>query len=203
MRFFGLAFAFIFTGAGAATAAGLSYEPPPPEQVFTPVSAVDWTGFQFAGDLGLARGNASGSFLDALFGTSFIAPMAQFRTGGWIGGLQGGYDIPNSQTVHAVKGDVDLAGIQGAARGLAAETVARDPVKGGIQDRNGRQTLGVDVSHAGSTPARVRRFLTSLPADAASNVRTGCTTVMSHQANHHPALVRFCSALPQKSVALP
>jgi hypothetical protein len=145
MKAFGVAFAFIL--GGAATAAELSYEAPPSEQVFTPVSAVDWTG------------------------------LVPFRTSGWLGGLQAGY-IQNGQIVNAAEGDIDLAGIQVEAGGAAAETLAGDATKRGIQDRTGRTTLGVDISHAGSTPTKVRRFLVRLPADAASKVRDGCATVM-------------------------
>jgi hypothetical protein len=90
-----------------------------------------------------------------------------------------------------------------AAGGSSGETRPSGATKSGIQDRNGRMTLGVDISRAGSTPTKVRRFLVRLPADAASKVRTGCATVMVDQTNYHPALVGFCTVLPQKSVSLP
>jgi hypothetical protein len=71
------------------------------------------------------------------------------------------------------------------------------------QDDNGRLTLGVDVSRAGSSTVRVRTFVAGLPADAATRVRDGCATVMTGQINYHSTLMKFCSALPPKSASLP
>ena len=201
MKAYGVAFAFMF--AGVATAAELSFEAPPPQQVFTPISAVDWTGFYLAARQGWVTGNTSDSFSDSLFGTPFPAPELPFRSSGWLGALHAGYEIQDGQIVHATEGNIALSGIHGAAGRSAAETLAGEVTIRGMEDRSGRTTLGVDISRAGSTSAKVRRFLERLPADAASKVRTGCATVMVDQANHHPALVRFCTALPQKSVSLP
>jgi hypothetical protein len=193
MKYFVLAFAFML--ASAATAAELRHEAaPPPEQIFTAVSAVDWTGFHFGGD-------ATGSFSDAFSGTPFAAQMVPFRMGGWLGSLQPGEDIQNGQFVSRIGGNPDLAGIQVVAHGSATETLASEATKNGTQDSTGVEALGVDISKIGSTPTKVRRFLVALPADAASKVRSGCAAVMSDQDKYHPRLLRFCTVLPQKSVA--
>ena len=192
MKYFGLAFAFML--AGAATAAELRYEAPPPKQVFTPVSAVDWTGFHFGGD-------STGGFSDAFSGTPFAAPMVPFRMDGWLGSLRPGEDIQNGQFVSRIIGNPDLAGVQVVARDSGTDPLASEMTKSGTHDSNGVQALGVDISKVGSTPTKVRRFLVALPADAASKVRSGCAAVMGDQDKYHPRLVRFCTVLPQKSVA--
>jgi hypothetical protein len=79
--------------------------------------------------------------------------------------------------------------------------LASEATKNGTQDSTGVEALGVDISKIGSTPTKVRRFLVALPADAASKVRSGCAAVMSDQDKYHPRLLRFCTVLPQKSVA--
>jgi hypothetical protein len=192
MKYFGLAFAFML--ASAATAAELRYEAAPPKQVFTPVSAVDWTGFYFSG-------NATGSFSDTYSNKLFTASLVPFRVDGWLDGLQPGQDIQNRQFVSRIGSNPELAAPKIAALGSAAETLAGETTKNSAEDPNGRDTLGVDISKVGSTPTRVRRFLVSLPADAASKVRSGCATVMGDQDKYHPRLLRFCTVLPQKSVA--
>lgn len=193
MKYFGLAFAFML--ASAATAAELRYRAaPPPEQIFTLVSAVEWTGFHFGG-------NATGSFSDAFSATPFAAPMVPFRVDGWLGSLRPGQDIQNGQFVSRIGGNPDLAGVQVVARDSATETLAGAATKSGTQDSTGVQVLGVDISKVGSTSTKVRRFLVALPADAASNVRSGCAAVMGDQDKYHPRVLRFCTVLPQKSVA--
>lgn len=86
--------------------------------------------------------------------------------------------------------------------GLTAPGSAGELGKPSAQDKNGRITLGVDVSRVGSSTARVQRFVAGLPADAATKVRAGCATVLTNQINYHANLMKFCSALPPKSVSL-
>jgi hypothetical protein len=69
----------------------------------------------------------------------------------------------------------------------------------GLQDKDGRGTLGVKITGTGTTPASVGRFLSALPADAAGRVRDGCRTVMGHQENYRPRILNFCRALPERN----
>lgn len=173
----GVAFAFILAAAGAATADSFTHLAPPREQIFTPLRAADWTSFRLAG-------NAGGSFSEAFSAKPLASPLMGFRPRGSssANGAQMNYGVgSNSATV----------------------SPAGEATKSGTEDRDGRQTLGVNIARVGSTPTKVRQFLAALPADAASKVRTGCTSVMAEPEKFRSALLKFCSALPQRSVSLP
>jgi outer membrane immunogenic protein len=97
-----------------ASAADLSYGAPSPN-LYSPVSAINWTGPHLGINFGGGSGNVSGSYSGTLFGFSVTGqPVEEFATRGAIGGAQVGYDLQNGNWVFGVEGDIDATGISGS-----------------------------------------------------------------------------------------
>jgi outer membrane immunogenic protein len=102
--------------AGAAQAADLSYGTSSPD-LYSPVSAVNWTGPHLGINLGAGSGNVSGSYSGTLFSFSVTGqPVVEFGTSGILGGAQIGYDLQNGNWVFGIEGDIDASGISGSGQ---------------------------------------------------------------------------------------
>jgi outer membrane immunogenic protein len=100
--------------AGTAQAADLSY-PAPATQMYSPVSAVVWTGPHLGINFGAGSGDVSGSYSGTLFSFSVTGePVVGFGTSGVLGGAQVGYDLQSGNWVFGLEGDIDASGITGS-----------------------------------------------------------------------------------------
>ncbi|MEJ0012952.1 MAG: outer membrane protein [Bauldia sp.] len=122
MKFAIAATAITVLSVSGAHAADLSYGTPN-AQLYSPVSAVNWTGPHIGINIGAGSGNVSGSYSGTLFGGSVDGqPVVPFGTSGVIGGVQLGYDIQSGPWVFGIEGDIDASGITGSGRQFSGST---------------------------------------------------------------------------------
>ena len=102
IRTLGASLIALVAGVGAAAAADISvYSPPPPEAVYNPTSAYNWTGSYVGAQLGYGWGTASDVGLD-------------WDANGLAGGVFAGYNVmPTPNFVLGVEGDINATGMSG------------------------------------------------------------------------------------------
>jgi outer membrane immunogenic protein len=79
-------------------------------------AAYNWTGFYLGGNAGYGWGKVDNnvSFLDALGGITGVDNFtASGNLGGWLGGIQAGYNWQTGSMVLGVEADIDFATIKG------------------------------------------------------------------------------------------
>jgi outer membrane immunogenic protein len=80
-----------------------------------PAPAYNWTGFYLGGNAGYAWGKVDNnvSLLDALGGVTGVDNFTtSSKLGGWLGGIQAGYNWQTGSMVLGVEADIDFAGIK-------------------------------------------------------------------------------------------
>jgi len=113
--------------ATGATAADLTYSPPPPEQIFAPAAAYNWTGFHFGGNAGWGFGRAHARYSGDNFSGMSMDGIA-FGTSGGSGGVHAGYDIQTGVLVYGVEVDAALGGIGGGGKDIGNEPTLNSKV---------------------------------------------------------------------------
>ena len=154
IRTLGTSLIALMAGVGAAAAADIPvYSPPPPEAVYSPTSAYNWTGAYVGAQLGYGWGQASD------VGLSWDAD-------GVAGGVFAGYNVmPSTNFVLGVEGDLNATGMSGTLgsvkvanpwdatlRARAGFTIDRFLVYG----TGGLAVGGVKVSSGGSSDSATR-----------------------------------------------
>ena len=99
--------------ATGATAADLTYSPPPPEQIFAPAAAYNWTGFHFGSDIAWGLADATARYKGGNFSGMSLDGVT-FGGAGALGGVHSGYDIQTGVLVYGIEADAALGGIEGS-----------------------------------------------------------------------------------------
>ena len=71
-------------------------------------AAADWTGFYLGANLGYSWGPWNTSSSQIIFDT--LSQTADPKVNGWLGGLQGGYNVQSGTWVYGLEGDIQITG---------------------------------------------------------------------------------------------
>jgi outer membrane immunogenic protein len=138
----------MMTAVGAASAADISvYSPPPPEVVYNPASAYNWTGAYVGAQVGYGWGTAKNA------GNSFDA-------NGVVGGAYAGYNfLATPGFLLGVEGDINASGMSGKSAGVTVSNGWNGTIRGRagvaidrflVYGTGGLAVGGVEVKSGGS-----------------------------------------------------